>query len=53
MERFNLHLQPPRLWPERKVEPKERGAANLSQSSTHIYVSKTRAQNILTANTGY
>ena len=21
MERFNLHLQPPRLWPDRKVEP--------------------------------
>ena len=36
MERFDLHLQPPRLWPDRKVEPKVRGAANLSQSSTYI-----------------
>jgi len=53
MERFNLHLQPPRLWPDRKVEPKKRGATNLSQSSTHIYVSKTRAHNILTVNTGH
>jgi hypothetical protein len=28
MERFNLHLQPPRLWPDRTVEPKARGTAN-------------------------
>jgi len=42
MERFNLHLQPPRLWPDRIVEPKEKGAANLAQSSAHIHVSKTR-----------
>jgi len=21
MERFNLHLQPPRLWPDRTVQP--------------------------------
>jgi len=39
MERFNLHLQPPRLWPDRIVEPKERGAANLSylpHTSTYL-----------------
>ena len=28
MERFNLYLQPPRLWPDRTVEQKVRGAAN-------------------------
>ena len=52
MERFNLHLQPPRLWPDHTVEPKSRGAAN-KHNLTHIYVSKTRAQNIFTVNTGF
>jgi len=36
MERFNLHLQPPRTWPDHIVLPKGKGAANLSQSSTYI-----------------
>ena len=52
MERFNLHLQPPRLWPDHTVEPKARGTAN-RRNLTHIYVSKIRAQNILTLNTLY
>jgi len=53
MERFNLHLQPPRLWPDHKVEQKEGGIANISHSSTHTYASKTRAQHRLIVNTGY
>jgi len=52
MERFNLHLQPPRLWPDHTVEPKARGTAN-RYNLTHIYVSKTGTHNILTENTGH
>ena len=39
MERFNLHLQSQRMWPDRIVEPQERGAANhhnLPHTSTYL-----------------
>ena len=38
MERFNLHLQPPRLRPDRTVEPKARGSANRHKSHTHLCI---------------
>jgi len=53
MERFNLHLQPPRSWPDHKVEQKEKRIANISHSSTHTYASKTSAQRRLIVNTEY
>jgi len=38
VERFNLHLQPPRLWPDRTIEPKVRGSANEHKSHTHLCI---------------
>ena len=52
MERFNLHLQPPRLWPDRTVEPKVRDQPT-DTNLTHIYACKTRAPNIFTVNSGF
>ena len=47
MERFNLHLQPPRPWPDRIVEPNERGTANILQSSTPLrYPRRERNTNL-------
>ena len=45
MERFNLHLQPPRLWPDRTVEPKSNRISphiQISHTSMHLNI---RAQN--------
>jgi len=52
MERFNLHLQSPRLWPDRKFSQKKEEQPTY-HNPAHIYVSKNRAQHMLTVNTGY